>query len=87
MGEALQFSQQFKELEPVDVLVCGAGPAGLMAAVTLARYRVSLKIIDKRFQKIMVGHASGLYISHLVRSYSGTHLFCEDRDIFFILYP
>lgn len=67
MGEVLQISQQFRELAPVDVLVCGAGPAGLMAAAMLARYGVSLKIIDKRPQKVMSGHASGSYnfSSHL----------------------
>lgn len=62
MGEAVQVSQQFKELAPIDVLVCGAGPAGLMAAVTLARYGVSLKIIDKRNEKVTIGQASGSYI-------------------------
>lgn len=75
MGEASCVSQQFKELAPVDVLVSGAGPAGLMAAVTLARYGVTLKIIDKRPQKVMFGHANGSYIPlHIFDSHSESHL-------------
>ena len=74
MGEPSHVSQQFTELAPVDVLVCGAGPAGLMAAGTLARYGVPLKIIDKRPQKVMVGQANGLYIPlRIFESYSGSH--------------
>ena len=33
----------------VDVLIVGAGPAGLMAANALARAGVSVRIVDKRF--------------------------------------
>jgi 2-polyprenyl-6-methoxyphenol hydroxylase-like FAD-dependent oxidoreductase len=32
----------------MDVLVVGAGPVGYMAAVTLARYGIDFRIIDKR---------------------------------------
>ena len=42
-----------------DVLIVGAGPTGYMAALTLARYGVDLRIIDKRPIRIQVGHASG----------------------------
>lgn len=33
---------------PVDVLIVGAGPTGLLLASVLARYGVSLRLIDKR---------------------------------------
>jgi len=49
----------FREDVAVDVLVVGAGPAGFMAAVTLARYNVSFKIIDQRPVRIQTGHAGG----------------------------
>lgn len=39
----------------VDVLVVGAGPAGCMAAVTLARYGVDFRIIDQRSERIRGG--------------------------------
>jgi phenol 2-monooxygenase (NADPH) len=32
----------------IDVLVVGAGPAGLMAAFALARAGVNVRIVDKR---------------------------------------
>ena len=38
----------FTEDIAVDVLIVGAGPAGFIAAVTLARYGVSFRIIDQR---------------------------------------
>ncbi|KZT22586.1 hypothetical protein NEOLEDRAFT_1071260 [Neolentinus lepideus HHB14362 ss-1] len=43
-----------------DVLVIGAGPAGLMCAQALARAGVKVKIIDKRPNKVSVGHADGI---------------------------
>ena len=32
----------------VDVLIAGAGPAGLVAGITLARYGITVQVVDKR---------------------------------------
>lgn len=48
----------------VDVLIIGAGPAGLMAANWLAKYSaqygITTRIIDKRKEAIDNGQADGL---------------------------
>ncbi|EPQ56124.1 hypothetical protein GLOTRDRAFT_137955 [Gloeophyllum trabeum ATCC 11539] len=44
----------------VDVLVIGAGPAGLMAANALGRAGVNVRIIDKRPKKVAAGQADGI---------------------------
>lgn len=44
----------------VDVLIVGAGPAGLMLANWLSRYDVKTRIVDKRGKKIFNGQADGL---------------------------
>jgi flavin-dependent dehydrogenase len=44
----------------VDVFVIGAGPAGLMCTLALARAGVNVRVIDKRSTKILVGQASGI---------------------------
>ncbi|KAJ3560843.1 hypothetical protein NP233_g10569 [Leucocoprinus birnbaumii] len=44
----------------VDVLIIGAGPAGLFAANALARAGIDVKIIDKRPVKIAAGQADGI---------------------------
>ena len=36
------------ETSATDVLIIGAGPAGLMAALALSRLEVSVKIMDRR---------------------------------------
>ncbi|KAE9973988.1 hypothetical protein BLS_003308 [Venturia inaequalis] len=48
------------EESEVDVLIIGAGPAGLMAATWMARLGVSCRIVDKRGTKIFAGQADGL---------------------------
>lgn len=42
-----------------EILVVGAGPTGLMAAVTLAQYGVQCRIIDRNSGQTKAGHASG----------------------------
>lgn len=44
----------------VDVLIIGAGPAGLMMATWLAKCGVHARIVDKRGTKIFNGQADGL---------------------------
>ncbi|KAJ0288742.1 hypothetical protein CBS470a_004731 [Colletotrichum nupharicola] len=44
----------------VDVLIIGAGPAGLMLALWLARLGVKARIVDKRTAKIYSGQADGI---------------------------
>ncbi|PBP28803.1 Thioredoxin-like protein [Diplocarpon rosae] len=44
----------------VDVLIIGAGPAGLMAATWMARCGIKTRIVDKRGTKIFSGQADGL---------------------------
>ncbi|KAF2424502.1 phenol hydroxylase [Tothia fuscella] len=44
----------------IDVLIIGAGPAGLMAATWMARLGVSTRVIDKKGTKIYSGQADGL---------------------------
>ena len=44
----------------IDVLVIGAGPAGLMAATWMARLGVRTRIVDKRGTKVLNGQADGL---------------------------
>lgn len=44
----------------VDVLIIGAGPAGLMCANALANARVNVRIIDQRAAKVTAGQADGI---------------------------
>ncbi|KAJ6466923.1 FAD binding domain-containing protein [Mycena sanguinolenta] len=44
----------------VDVLVIGAGPAGLMCANALAKAGVKVRIIDQRPSKVAAGQADGI---------------------------
>lgn len=46
--------------DKVDVLIVGAGPAGLMMANWMSRWGVRTRIVDKRGTKIFNGQADGL---------------------------
>lgn len=48
------------EVDQVDVLIVGAGPAGLMMANWMSRWGVRTRIVDKRGTKIYNGQADGL---------------------------
>ncbi|KAL1875956.1 hypothetical protein VTK73DRAFT_9667 [Phialemonium thermophilum] len=43
----------------VDVLIIGAGPAGLMMALWMARLGIKARIVDKRTAKVFSGQADG----------------------------
>ncbi|KAF3403346.1 hypothetical protein DPV78_004429 [Talaromyces pinophilus] len=43
-----------------DVVIIGAGPSGLMAALWMARLGVKARIIDTRATKVFRGHADGM---------------------------
>ena len=43
---------------PFEVLIIGAGPVGLVTAVELSRYGISVRIVDKRSQPVEHSHAS-----------------------------
>jgi phenol 2-monooxygenase len=43
----------------VDVLIIGAGPAGLMLSMWMARLGVKTRIVDKRTAKVFSGQADG----------------------------
>lgn len=43
-----------------DLLIVGAGPAGLMAAAWASQYNISARIIDKKNTRVTRGHADGL---------------------------
>ncbi|KAF2464475.1 uncharacterized protein BDR25DRAFT_296718 [Lindgomyces ingoldianus] len=48
-----------------DVLIIGAGPAGLMMAAWMARCGIHARIVDKRSTKIFSGQADGLQMRSL----------------------
>lgn len=48
------------DIRDVDLLIIGAGPAGLMAACWAAQYNISARIIDQKDGRTRVGHADGL---------------------------
>lgn len=43
----------------VDVLIVGAGPAGLMLALWMAKLGVKTRVVDKRTGKVVSGQADG----------------------------
>ena len=46
--------------DKVDVLIVGAGPAGLMGANALSSFGVSVRVIDLRPESVITGQADGI---------------------------
>ncbi|KAL3473832.1 FAD binding domain-containing protein [Aspergillus californicus] len=44
-----------------DLLIIGAGPAGLMAACWASQYGMSTRIIDQKAERTVTGHADGIH--------------------------
>lgn len=51
---------QNPEVSHVDLVIIGAGPAGLMAAAWASSYGISTRILDKNASRVKTGHADGL---------------------------
>ena len=61
----------------VDVLVVGAGPAGLMLSLWMSRLGIKARCVDKRATKIFTGQADGLQSRTLeVMDSACAHLSC-----------
>ena len=50
-----------RNLEPVDVVVVGAGPVGLLAALSAVRRGLSVEVLDQSWQGFGRGYASVLH--------------------------
>lgn len=51
---------QCPEVSHVDLVIIGAGPAGLMAAAWASSYGISTRILDKNASQVKTGQADGL---------------------------
>ncbi|KAJ5105439.1 hypothetical protein NUU61_002786 [Penicillium alfredii] len=60
LGSTAKQAATIEKDESVDVLIIGAGPAGLMAACWAAQYDMSTRIIDRKRGPTKTGHADGL---------------------------
>jgi threonine dehydrogenase-like Zn-dependent dehydrogenase len=72
----------------VDVLIIGAGPAGLMAANALSSFGVSVRVIDKRPQSVIVGQADGIQprTTEVLQSYGlASRLLKEGNQMWYVL--
>jgi len=45
----------------VDLLIVGAGPAGLMMALWASQYNIDTRIIDNKGSRVRTGQADGLH--------------------------
>ncbi|KAL5513388.1 hypothetical protein ACEPAH_3787 [Sanghuangporus vaninii] len=70
------------KVSTVDVLISGAGPAGLMAANALAKAGVSVRIVDKKFEKVETGQADGIQprTIEVFQSYGLAHRLLEEGN-------
>lgn len=49
----------YSSVSKVDVLIIGAGPAGLMCALWMARLGVNARVVEKRATPVAAGQADG----------------------------
>ena len=54
-------ARQGPEESEVDLLIVGAGPAGLMTAAWASQYNIHARIIDEKQTRVQTGHADGLH--------------------------
>jgi hypothetical protein len=74
--------------DKVDVLIIGAGPAGLMAANALSSFGVTVRVIDKRPQSVLVGQADGIQprTIEVLQSYGlASRLLKEGNKMWYVL--
>jgi len=45
----------------VDLLIIGAGPAGLMMALWASRYNINARVVDEKSSRVQKGQADGLH--------------------------
>ncbi|KAF2753419.1 hypothetical protein EJ05DRAFT_214240 [Pseudovirgaria hyperparasitica] len=66
-----------------DLVVIGAGPAGLMAACWAARYHVNVRILDDKPERVLTGHADGLTCRTLeiFDSFGIAHEVCSEASV------
>lgn len=55
----INFIMEAAPASKVDVLIIGAGPAGLMLSLWMAKLGVKTRVVDKRTGKIVSGQADG----------------------------
>lgn len=71
----LSYAKDLPELEPVDLIVCGAGPAGCAAALSAARSGLSVLLVEA------LGQCGGMGTSGLVSHWLGGRSFDGRRWI------
>jgi phenol 2-monooxygenase len=54
-------SVMLSKISEVDLLIIGAGPAGLMAAAWASSCKLNTRIIDEKDARIRTGQADGLH--------------------------
>ncbi|TFK39715.1 FAD binding domain-containing protein [Crucibulum laeve] len=66
----------------VDVLIIGAGPAGVMACNALAKAGINVKIVDQRPEKVAAGQADGVQprTMEVLQSYGLAERFLKEAN-------
>jgi 2-polyprenyl-6-methoxyphenol hydroxylase-like FAD-dependent oxidoreductase len=73
--------------DKVDVLIVGAGPAGMMAANALSSFGVNVRVIDQRPHSVFAGQADGIQprTIEVLQSYGlGSRLLREGNHMWYV---